>query len=80
MGARYLRAHGCRTPAEIDRSLPLSDDRACRARFHADARAALARVALLQLTPNARCRAAREAILCTMRVRRTKGAGHSLLA
>jgi hypothetical protein len=68
-----------RTPAEVDGSAERAEDRACRARFYADARAALARVAAQPLKPRARRRAEREAILCTLEthglVRRTRGDG-----
>lgn len=74
-------ALGGSTPAEIDSLTERADHVTCRARFYADARAALERVAAQQLDPRARRRAEREAILSTLEahglVRRTRGGGRS---
>ena len=54
------------TSLELDRSAPRADDLSCRARFYADTRAALERIALEDIKPRARRRAEREAIFCML--------------
>lgn len=67
------------TPDEVDRIAPRADDLVSRARFYADACAALESVARQQLPARARRRAEREAIWCTLEqhglVQRTRGGG-----
>lgn len=74
-------ALGGSTPAEIDSRAPRAEDRARRDDFYADARAALERVAALQLDRRARRRAERDAIFSTLEkhglVVRTRGGGQS---
>ena len=69
------------TPLQLDRSAPRADDLSCRARFYADIRATLERIALEDIKPRARRRAEREATLCMLEkhglLDRTTGGGRS---
>lgn len=65
------------TPAELDKIAPRAEDQACRARFYAEVREELERIALDPLDTRARRKREREAIWCGLEryglVTRTRG-------